>query len=285
MIVYKHTRFHRLAHIVREHTLAFATAPRLNDPFESSIELTSVARRPLPPPVYRPMSLGKGLAFSNPMYERDLERSGYWEVHDHNGNLGRMNEALQMFKKHVGVLSLTDTPLSTLMWSHYSDNHRGVCIGFDATHSFFNSRSYQFKEPLWDFPNIPLVFKNDDLFALGRVRYKRRRPGLWLHSHSDYLRRAFFTKHVAWSYEREYRLLRPLAAAPSSENGVAVFPFPPELLRVVIFGLNASKENIAEAMTWLEELPHVEIQQVRQKAESYELKLTVVRAASSQRAG
>jgi Protein of unknown function (DUF2971) len=45
------------------------------------------------------------------------------------------NELVEKFTSHLrggfGVLSLAEDPLSCLMWSHYSDSHRGFCIEYD----------------------------------------------------------------------------------------------------------------------------------------------------------
>ena len=37
-----------------------------------------------------------------------------------------------------GVLSLSRTNDSLLMWAHYADSHRGFVLGLDETHPFFN---------------------------------------------------------------------------------------------------------------------------------------------------
>ena len=36
-----------------------------------------------------------------------------------------------------GILCMCKNPASILMWSHYTDSHRGAVIAFDANHSFF----------------------------------------------------------------------------------------------------------------------------------------------------
>lgn len=39
--------------------------------------------------------------------------------------------------QQVGILCLTRSPNSTLMWSHYADQYQGAVISFDADHEFF----------------------------------------------------------------------------------------------------------------------------------------------------
>jgi hypothetical protein len=39
--------------------------------------------------------------------------------------------------QNIGVLSISSEKLNILMWSHYADYHKGVCIGFDYTKLVF----------------------------------------------------------------------------------------------------------------------------------------------------
>jgi hypothetical protein len=54
-------------------------------------------------------------------------------MRDHQEAVNR--ELVEKFTTHMrngfGVLSLAESPLSGLMWSHYSDSHRGFCIEYD----------------------------------------------------------------------------------------------------------------------------------------------------------
>src|SRR5438477_4992628 len=46
----------------------------------------------------------------------------------------------EMFEKHIprdGVLSLSEIPDDILMWSHYADGHRGICLKFRHSCGFF----------------------------------------------------------------------------------------------------------------------------------------------------
>jgi hypothetical protein len=38
---------------------------------------------------------------------------------------------LKMYDKHLGIISMSKIWDSILMWSHYSENHHGYCIGFN----------------------------------------------------------------------------------------------------------------------------------------------------------
>ena len=42
---------------------------------------------------------------------------------------------LYAMRTGFGVLSLSETADNPLMWGHYADNFRGICVGFNADHS------------------------------------------------------------------------------------------------------------------------------------------------------
>jgi hypothetical protein len=47
----------------------------------------------------------------------------------------RLND-IQLFQSELekfGVLSLTARPQNTIMWSHYANVHKGICIGFERS--------------------------------------------------------------------------------------------------------------------------------------------------------
>ncbi|MGO8086870.1 DUF2971 domain-containing protein [Rhizobium leguminosarum] len=83
-----------------------------------------------------------------------------------------------------GLLCMSTTWQEPLLWSHYADKHKGMCLGFDVDDTHW--------EP---------------------VRYRAARPSLNYYSVSDFtelsddaLTDIRLTKFNAWRYEREYRL-------------------------------------------------------------------------------
>src|SRR5437667_6790953 len=53
---------------------------------------------------------------------------------------GRFWVFTEAMGSQIGILSLSEVPDSTLMWSHYGAQHHGFLIGFDSDHPFFNRR-------------------------------------------------------------------------------------------------------------------------------------------------
>ena len=88
-----------------------------------------------------------------------------------------------------GVTCFSESPLNTLLWSHYGGGHRGVCLEFDTT--------------------------GPDFRKFHRVRYSDTAPSLnlvdiLLGDTSDVLW-GMLTKAACWSYEREWRAIHKQA--------------------------------------------------------------------------
>ena len=91
-------------------------------------------------------------------------------------------ELLEKLMARYGLLCLTPHPDSLLMWSHYGDSHRGLCIGFDTSKDFFRSAaavSYQD-----EYPEIKIGISSKD----------------------DILEKSIYTKASCWKYEDEWRI-------------------------------------------------------------------------------
>jgi hypothetical protein len=94
----------------------------------------------------------------------------------------------EMGKK--GVLSLSETWKSTLMWSHYADQHRGICIEYDTTQtSHPNMAAVDYRSPR--------SIQTSEL-----IEWKiQSSPKAKRHVHDTY----FFAKSRQWQYEKEWR--------------------------------------------------------------------------------
>jgi hypothetical protein len=82
------------------------------------------------------------------------------------------------------VFCLTTSPSSLLMWAHYGNKHKGLCLEFDATaEKIWKARKVVYADKL------PLA--NADL----------------MRDHAALLETSLLTKSREWEYEDEYRLL------------------------------------------------------------------------------
>lgn len=123
-----------------------------------------------------------------------------------------------------------DTPKSFLMWSHYSDSHRGACLEFDTRKLFDNMAGLDRGILLNDNP-IAYTFPF-------KVRYVRKLPKFNGHEDNDFFK-WMITKSKIWKYEDEVRMFYAAnnenADIVSNENEI-ILPFPFEYLTKIIFG-------------------------------------------------
>lgn len=122
--------------------------------------------------------------------------------------------------RQVGVFCVSERPDEPLMWGHYADCHRGVCLGFSATEAPFS-----LAEP---------------------VRYTTDRPTVnpLKHSNEEMLDHAMFTKAQGWAYEKEWRIL-------SYERGPGPRTVSAKCLTDVILGAQISPEDAREVAGWV----------------------------------
>lgn len=119
--------------------------------------------------------------------------------------------------KQMRVLCFSEFNDSILMWSHYADSHRGVCLGFERNSDPDNGLgSYDV--------SLPVVYRDDN--ALQSFR-----PLELDHKATS---KILTTKSLSWSYEKEWRMIsRP--NAPEMD-----YPAP---LREVIFGVWTTNDD------------------------------------------
>jgi hypothetical protein len=88
-------------------------------------------------------------------------------------------EMWEQMGRRYRIYCLSARPDSQLMWGHYADHHRGVCLEFNVRTRDFSSAT--------------------------EVRYNATYPEYRLDDNTDLS--PFFTKSSDWAYEMEYRLV------------------------------------------------------------------------------
>lgn len=119
---------------------------------------------------------------------------------------------------------LTESPCNRLMWSHYANNHRGLCIEYDF--SAFNSFSagVTFAPVIYSpkRPQVPEKLLNDVATdQLDRQDYR-------------FLTSTLFTKDSVWQYESEWRIVKGVHVDTQASSPHIEFEMPP--ISAVYFG-------------------------------------------------
>ena len=116
---------------------------------------------------------------------------------------------------NMGVLCLSSNPSSVLMWSHYSDNHQGICIQIERSkNSVLSDDSKTFRVDYSDkYPNFDYFSNIDSVLESSLQQAILARKGKY------------------WSYEDEWRVLK--------SEGNRIYESPGEITGI-IFGLRTS---------------------------------------------
>jgi len=122
----------------------------------------------------------------------------------------------------LGVSCFVATRDSLLMWSHYSDKHRGFCLGFSTT--------------------------GEPLRRAMPVQYVNSYPHVHVTaSDEEQMQVMVFTKSDVWAYEHEWRVML---------NTVGLVAYPEDALTEVIFGLNMSDADKAALRELVDQRHH-----------------------------
>lgn len=146
-----------------------------------------------------------------------------------------------------GILSLSATWQSGLMWSHYADEHRGICIEYDTReqeHPRLGKVDY----------HGPRAIKTSDLY-----RWKVQDNDA---AKDRVFKTYFYTKSGEWRYEREWRDRR-------EKSGIEEVPF---RTTAVLFGYRCNSSVIKSIVKLLNDHPEIKIWQVLPKDEGFGLR-------------
>lgn len=137
--------------------------------------------------------------------------------------------ALRDKVREKGVFSLAGTWNSPLMWSHYGDEHKGICIEYDVSKCVIRPPQEVDYEGTRCIKTSTLIewLKGSDS-AKATVDHT-----------------SFFTKAHDWQYEQEWRLL-------SDKHGEESIPFP---ISAVYFGMNCDHAIVTTVINLMQSLP------------------------------
>lgn len=171
--------------------------------------------------------------------------------------LGRQGRNYQeQISSFVGIVSLTELPLSRLMWAHYAQSHTGFAIELAAD----DESNYE---------TFVIRGMGNGLFAV-KVKYPSSVQQIPLAEDSSNVLEVCCSKHPLWQYEEEWRIVAflrdstpwPLISDPGCEERRFCVPFKPETLQRVIFGMRMKPEVKQRLSNMLgrEEFKHVQKQ-------------------------
>jgi len=146
------------------------------------------------------------------------------------------------------IYCLTPDPSSTLMWSHYTENHRGICLEFGVDNLLFQLAL----EVLY--PDIYPTWSVDDI--------------------EDEQQRSIemiLTKAKPWEYEREFRIISPynneLNVPHRVVDGCLALPY--GALKSVIAGCDADYDAVKAIVHYY--MPDLPVKRAVRAPNNYQL--------------
>src|SRR5207244_3707608 len=120
-LIYKYTSLETALKIIKGNSLMFSKPEEFNDPFDMVTSLIDklCTEEELHMWIER-------MSKSYPERREDLKK----HLNDPSNLTTLFDQALNKLKNDTGVSCFSKSYLKTLMWSHYSDKHKGVCLGF-----------------------------------------------------------------------------------------------------------------------------------------------------------
>jgi len=182
----------------------FARPDRLNDPFDCKVDIL--------------MALENAISRSEMPSRQNLEKL--------RGMRGFF-EKVQTDLENMGVCSFSLELENPLMWSHYADDHRGVCLTYSLPDSFF----YETAKEILGIAKVHCdINPLSDWFlkeANGLVSFEKFGISL--------IKKALTVKARPWEYEQEVRIVRRTDGAHAIDK---------RYLKQVCFGLATPEADV-----------------------------------------
>ena len=215
--------------IFKNRELYFSAPRDFNDPFDCKLRAV-VTNRDM---------FANKIAEQQRLYEEDSVRSKISTNEYINENL---SQAVDNVINKKGVCCFSRRNDCILMWSHYADSHRGICIEFD-------------------------VAEDDEFFSwLVEVQYQEKYPSLDLSMQRmrDYTHTLLSTKFSDWGYEEEVRVYKDC-------NGC--YKFKEKALKAVYFGCNIKDGDLNDWIDYIkgEGFEDISFYKAKTSAEEYRL--------------
>ncbi|MBN2396349.1 MAG: DUF2971 domain-containing protein [Candidatus Atribacteria bacterium] len=238
---------------MREYELYLPSISQLNDPFEGAI-----------PFVYDQAELTPENIFLK-LYSMSKKEHPDWDdskIHEHvfneykRGTLfddkhleNNIKNTRDDIERNFGVLSLTTQKNNFLMWSHYAESHKGICIGFDTE-----------------------ILSNTIGGVLGAAIYQRELPKFsMIQETMEFMAKLLFTKSDVWIYEDEYRITKFNAARKT-------YKLPKNAIKEVILGMSMPhtlKNELISIIT--EKLPDISVFDTSLNKSTFDIDLLQIR--------
>lgn len=211
----------------------------------------------------------------------------YLKEDDSSNRMKRINEAINfgLPLENCLISCLSTKENNALMWSHYADQYKGICLCYELPDSIKElENKVSWSRDVQDLEESGLELWTCD------VKYSKKRPQLeientnlpveqWKFKNNYKMDNALFIKPEYWSYEQEWRiaLILPLncgrAFSPEIETKNYYMIIPREWLKQITFGFRLDDQHCQKITEILKEngYENVSINTIQLSHDTFEL--------------
>ena len=198
--LYKYRSIKSAIEFLKNNSIYFSNYQEFNDPFESVCK----KKYDFTPKEYFETFQRWGVDFFSAAIEAEKIRLGYVNGKD------LLSQATNQILKDFAYFCMTKDPDNILMWSHYADSHKGVCLKFDL---------------LQDLDTFALTVPVDYNSEYPEFNTLNGNPGINI----------ITRKSLDWAYEHEHRTVKI--------NAHGLYAIKKDVLAEVIFGCRTSEKD------------------------------------------
>jgi len=223
---YRSTKDMGIERIFTHNELYFSSPLQFNDPFDCQIHIhfkeedeTFFKNKAID--IYKKNFCDLTEEQIDKKLDEDIKKQGYKKYSDFFKKEINFNDYVYRHNLCFGICTFSAVCNDILMYSHYSDGHKGFCLVFNKENEFFKDVK-------------KIIYPRDDSY-----------PDI---SSSDAMNgdtkldNIFIYKSNRWDYEKEFRIIK--------NTGSGIYNFPEESLLGVIFGCKMKDEDKLTIMQW-----------------------------------
>lgn len=121
-----------------------------------------------------------------------------------NQEIVSLKSTFHEMKSTTGISFLSETCDSLLMWAHYANNHRGICVEYELL---------EINKQL-GFSPVPIVYSDE------RSAFQNLNPDTLDYDVTEVFIKSLTSKSPEWNYEKEWRIIQDNTACGSKWDSV-----------------------------------------------------------------
>ena len=237
-VLYKYCSVERAMQILGNHSIMFSSCTDFNDPFDCAVYIDG----------NNSFDEWKQYLMRQGLSDSDAECRAYLILEDPAEAARTIRKAHQHAISEMGILCLSNINDNILMWSHYSDFHKGVCLRFDVS------------KDLETFCFPKKVIYNNEYIKLNYIQSYLKED--------ENIHFALWHKSQDWAYECEYRVIKP--------DRRGLISFKEEALTGIIFGCQCSDKDRDNIKKKIKEVsyPNLELMVATKNITQYKLDIS-----------